>query len=152
MLSVVLYSVFVGVGRPCRCLRRSPSLSSHFSSHHNRPPCRADTTLHTCNHLLLLSPITPSGQALATRVIRGGPITCRRVTRKCHHRESFPHLRFPSRTSYPIKAPKSRYPMGIFLIYLPPYCPNDGLPQYIHYWRDSRAKTPPDEYNMRICP
>ena len=41
--------------------------------------------------------------------------------------------------------------MGIYLIYIPPYCPSNGLPQYIHYWRDSRAKTPP-EYNVRMGP
>jgi hypothetical protein len=40
--------------------------------------------------------------------------------------------------------------MGIYLTYVPPYCPSNGLPQYIHYWRDSRAKTLP-EYNVQMC-
>jgi hypothetical protein len=31
MLLAVLCSLLVAVGRPCRCLRRPPSLSSHFS-------------------------------------------------------------------------------------------------------------------------
>jgi hypothetical protein len=44
MLLAVLYSLLVAVGRPCQCLRRPPHLSSHFSSHHNRPPCGAGTT------------------------------------------------------------------------------------------------------------
>jgi hypothetical protein len=45
MLLALLYSLLVAVGCPCRCLRRLPSLSSHFSSHHNRLPCGAGTTL-----------------------------------------------------------------------------------------------------------
>jgi hypothetical protein len=44
VLLAVLYSLLVAVGRPCRCLRRPPSLSSHFSSHQSRPPCGAGTT------------------------------------------------------------------------------------------------------------
>jgi hypothetical protein len=44
MLLAVLYSLLVAVGRPCRCLRRPPSLSSHFSSRHSRPLCGAGTT------------------------------------------------------------------------------------------------------------
>jgi hypothetical protein len=47
-------------------------------------------------------------------------------------------------------APKSRCPLGIYLIHIPPYCPSNGLPQYIHYLRGSRAKTPPD-CNVRMC-
>jgi hypothetical protein len=45
MLLAVLYSLSVAVGRPCRCLRRPPSLSSHFSSHHSRPPLRGQHDL-----------------------------------------------------------------------------------------------------------
>jgi hypothetical protein len=42
--------------------------------------------------------------------------------------------------------------MGIYEIYIPPYCPSNGLPEYIdYYWLGSRAKTPP-EYNVRMCP
>jgi hypothetical protein len=44
MLLAVLYSLIVAVGQPCWCLRRPPSLSSYFSSHHTRPPCGAGTT------------------------------------------------------------------------------------------------------------
>jgi hypothetical protein len=40
----------------------------------------------------------------------------------------------PCPESYAVTtAPKSRYPMGIYLIDIPPYCPSNGLPQYIHY-------------------
>jgi hypothetical protein len=44
MLLTVLCSLLVAVGRPCRCLRRPPSHSSHFSTHHSRPPFGAGTT------------------------------------------------------------------------------------------------------------
>jgi hypothetical protein len=44
MLLSVLYFLLVAVGRPCRRLRRPPSLSSHFFSRHTRPPCGAGTT------------------------------------------------------------------------------------------------------------
>jgi hypothetical protein len=53
MLLAVLNSLVVAVGRPCPCLRRPSSLSSHFSSHHTWPPCGAGTTLRVtiCFHL-----------------------------------------------------------------------------------------------------
>jgi hypothetical protein len=44
-LLAVLYSLLVAVGRPCRCLRRPSSLSSHFSNHQSRPPRWAGMTL-----------------------------------------------------------------------------------------------------------
>jgi hypothetical protein len=46
---------------------------------------------------------------------------------------------------------KSRYPLGIYEIYIPPYSLSNGLPWYINLWLGSRAKTPP-EYNVRTCP
>jgi hypothetical protein len=61
------------------------------------------------------------------------------------------HLRVRTRTPLPSTAPKSRYPMGIYLIYIHPHSPSNGPPQYIHYWRDRRTKTPP-EYNVQMCP
>jgi hypothetical protein len=54
MLLAVLYSLLVAVGRPCRCLRRPPSHSPHFSSRTagplvgpSRPPCSYPSPIPT---------------------------------------------------------------------------------------------------------
>jgi hypothetical protein len=52
----------------------------HYRAHHGDLTTPPPNGHHPIN----------SGQTLATRVIRGGPIACRRFTRKCHHRESNP--------------------------------------------------------------
>jgi hypothetical protein len=91
--------------------------------------------MHTHTHTLDLDNIC------YVKRVHGSAITWNRIRR----------LRVWSRTPYPSTALKIRYPLGIYIIYIPPYCPSNGLPQYIHYWRDSRTKTPP-EYNVRMCP